>query len=220
MPLVFVDPTGNHDTSTPPHVPHDPDTPPGLEELYQEMQDMCEKCEDAPDKKLECKGRAKRIYQSIVVTWQTNYGHGPELPILDDEVGGYMCWDWAWAWLQIGRKCGGDRIVAQMIKVKKKVPGAKVPAHFFTRFCAGDYKSRKGCCIDVDDGWFISGKFCHSPGSIENHPNWEYDDNQNIPDDRHNPMTPIVYCVDSVALGKKGNDWEEQRGRKGQRRRR
>ena len=138
---------------------------------------------------VDCKKRANRLYKSLTKTWNDNHGKGPNTS--KDNVGGYLCWDWATVYEEVGKKCGGKVITSERRRIRKIVPNPRkgYPVHFYTRFCAGGDKSKKECCVDVDDGWFIGGRYCHRPDEmIDNHPDWEDDPDQRIPPGGHNPI--------------------------------
>lgn len=154
------------------------------------LNSLCEKCTKGAAQ-VECKERGKRLYESLTKTWNDNHGKGPNTS--KDNVGGYLCWDWATVYEEVGKKCGGKVITSERRRIRKIVPDPSkgFPVHFYTRFCAGGDKSKKECCVDVDDGWFIGGRYCHRPDEmIDNHPDWEDDPDQNIPPGRHNPIPP------------------------------
>jgi RHS repeat-associated protein len=156
------------------------------------LDSLCEKCSKGTAQ-VECKQRGKKLYESLTKTWNDNHGKGPNTS--KDNVGGYLYWDWATVYEEVGKKCGGKVITSERRRIRKIVPDPSkgYPVHFYTRFCAGGDKSKKECCVDVDDGWFIGGRYCHRPDEmVDNHPDWEDDPDQDIPPGRHNPIPPSV----------------------------
>ncbi len=111
----------------------------------------------------DCKNKAKRIALSILLTWVNEYGKG--INNTHDNVGGYLCWDWAVAFHIIGNIEGYPVWSSERIRIREvnKSPATKASdrVHFFVRLCACNCKKDE-CCLDIDDGWF-DNNFIHIP---------------------------------------------------------
>ncbi|UDQ97751.1 RHS repeat-associated core domain-containing protein [Lentisphaerae bacterium WC36] len=159
--------------------------------LGKKLDSLCTKsCCKGIGKTIYCKWSAHKIGRSIYNSWIKNWGKGKNKG--KDNVGGFLCWDWAQLFFEIGSNEGLGIWKVRRMRIISKTPreGGGVSIHFFARFCACDCKKKK-CCIDIDDGWF-NGDFLHKPQDwYKNDPEWEYDKNsQRVPPKK--PIQPIT----------------------------
>lgn len=121
---------------------------------------MADKCCTDEGKAKACREKAEQFAARLVATWEKSFGRGSNKS--DDNVGGYLCWDWTDAYLR-ANPAGTVILWGKRKKIRKKED--KTRWHFFARFCACtcDEKNKLECCVDVDDGWFQAGEFIHDP---------------------------------------------------------
>ncbi len=60
--------------------------------LEAELTKRCESCCKVEARRDHCKASATQLTKRIIATWEANFGKGNNAS--DDEVGGYLCWDW------------------------------------------------------------------------------------------------------------------------------
>ena len=153
--------------------------------LEYEMKKLCNStCCKIDSDIASCLQQAKLIARSISETWnsvvndnskQGTNGH-------QDNVLGYLCWDWSKAFNEISDNVQGIPRIwdSYDLKLSSKKAGA-VTVHYFTRLCACNCPlSNDECCIVIDDGYLIENKYIHNAKkwldecnklNIEVHPN-------------------------------------------------
>ncbi|MDB5293544.1 MAG: repeat-associated core domain protein [Phycisphaerales bacterium] len=130
----------------------------GFEARFDEL---CENCCDTEVKRRACFINSARLANRLVATWEKSYGKGRNTS--NDEVGGYLCWDWANAFNR-ANPASTSSLMCSKSKVIDKKDDPTNEVHVFARFCACtcDDKHKSECCLDVDDGWFDED-FVHDP---------------------------------------------------------
>jgi hypothetical protein len=123
------------------------------------MKALCDPCcTDCPPAK--CAKEAQAIVDAIVKAWNDNYGNGSNTG--GDNVGGYLCWDWARlfrdAALKTKPKCW--KVEYQMGWKGPRKTGTWQVCHFWVALWACQKKD--ACKVMIDDGWF-DDDFVHQP---------------------------------------------------------
>ena len=90
-------------------------------------------------------------------TWNYNYGKGHNTS--SDNIGGYLCWDWAKAFSE-----AGQGVKPQYWSVEEKMVHKKDSnvVHFYVELKPRGAQGQAGVRY-VDDGWFNAQQFVHKP---------------------------------------------------------
>lgn len=120
------------------------------------LKDACKGCK-CTRKVCKCEQEAQQINDAIVKAW--NYNHGKGSNHSSDNIGGYLCWDWSKAFAEAARSVKAKCWTVKDDMVKKQ--GSSV-VHFFVELRAHCKSGTKGVRY-VDDGWFTTSKFWHTP---------------------------------------------------------
>jgi len=124
------------------------------------MQGLCDSCcKDCPPDK--CKKEAQAIVDAIVAAWNANYGNGSNTS--KDNIGGYLCWDWARFFRDAASGTNPQcwKVDFGMAwKGAKPGPGVWQVQHYWTSLWA--CAKTDECKVMIDDDWF-DGKFVHRP---------------------------------------------------------
>jgi hypothetical protein len=112
-----------------------------------------------------CETDAQKIVNAIVASWNLNFGKGNNDS--KDNVGGYLCWDWADAFARaatsVNSRCW--QVEKASARVTTSTDGQ---VHHWVELQAG-YRKRKReegadkCTVMFDDGWTREGGYVHSP---------------------------------------------------------
>ena len=123
------------------------------------MQGLCDSCcPDCPPAK--CKREAKAIVDAIVAAWNDNFDKGSNDG--DDNVGGYLCWDWAKFFRDAALSTKPEFWTAnhEMAWKGKRRPSTWQVQHYWLALHA--CKNNDDCKVMIDDGWFDL-EFVHRP---------------------------------------------------------
>ena len=143
----------------------------------------CTKCED----KDKCDKEASAIAHALTQLWQNNFGKGDNRS--DDNVGGYLCWQWAEAFEGALAKQTISSAKVSLNKIKRK-KGDNIQQHFYITLDVGG-KGTDECKVKVDDSWADPNQnFVHT-GSGWPDATWEPSDYKPDPTQYANP--PMVY---------------------------
>jgi len=123
------------------------------------MQALCDKCcEECPPAK--CKKEAQAIVDAIVAAWNDNYGKGSNDG--KDNIGGYLCWDWARFFRDAALKTKPScwKVNHEMAWKGPRKPDTWQVCHYWVALYA--CKKTDECKVMIDDSWF-DGDFVHRP---------------------------------------------------------
>ena len=99
-----------------------------------------------------CKKEAKKVRKAIRKLWKLNYGKGTNPH--KDNVGGYLCWDWAWAFYQtitnLKPKC--FFIKHKMSWAKRVDKDGNSTVHYYVTISVCKEGDKK-CMLTLDDAW-------------------------------------------------------------------
>jgi RHS repeat-associated protein len=142
-----------------------------LRSLVEGLKGLCEKCNDCPEcTEAQCKEEAEKISKALWKTWNANFGKGASTG--DDQIGGYLCWDWARvfqkALANLELKCWKSELKTYAMKV------GGVGIHTTIRISAG--KGQKKECTKVVDGGNLGGKDVVHDGGFPAEAHWESKD--------------------------------------------
>ncbi len=134
-----------------------------LENAREKLKSMCDKC--CPSKKCkldkdECKKEADKIIDMLLKVWGHNYGKGDNKS--NDNVGGYLCWDWSKAFHKSIHRLDLEVWSSKEQMVKKKKPDTKgfISEHHFIALTSCKSKE-DSCSIAIDDGWWDDENMVH-----------------------------------------------------------
>ena len=129
----------------------------GLSRVAAAMSDICHECCVTEDSCTidQCQAEAAAIQAALINTWNANFGKGSNSS--RDEVGGYLCWDWA-KFFQDAAQATNPK--CWTVSGGMAVTTASHAVHYWVDFdaCPGN----PNCRVSVDDGWFDGG-FAHTP---------------------------------------------------------
>ncbi|MCB1228579.1 MAG: RHS repeat-associated core domain-containing protein, partial [Verrucomicrobiales bacterium] len=161
-----------------------------LTALLPSMKAKCATCCCKDVKK--CESDAEKTVNALISTWEFNFGNGTNTS--GDNVGGYLCWDWARVLNQAANKVGGSWTSSETMWEK----AANDYVHFAVTLSACGSSDKK-CQVIVDDGWYNVGEMGHE-GDWPNGPKppeWNPDNQkpspgQYTPDKAGNPPQPVL----------------------------
>ncbi len=120
------------------------------------MQNLCKCCVDE-GRVEQCKTDAAVVVFRLVATWVRNWGNGPN--ISKDQVGGYLCWDWASAFVEavnFDETANWEAFFRKwQAPYNPKTRGW--PVHDAARLYITRPKDYKNCQLTIDDGFFYDG---------------------------------------------------------------
>jgi hypothetical protein len=125
------------------------------------MKRLCDSCcKDCDCTPAQCKKEAQAIVDAIVGAWNDNYGKGSNTS--KDNIGGYLCWDWA----RFFRDAANDaKPKCWIVEYEMAWKGPRDPTkwqacHFWLALYA--CRKKDECKVMIDDSWF-DGDFIHQP---------------------------------------------------------
>jgi hypothetical protein len=123
------------------------------------MKALCDDCRpDCPPAK--CKKEAQAIVDAIVAAWNQNYGKGSNDG--KDNIGGYLCWDWARFFRDAALT---TKPTCWAVNHEMATDGPPTPDEYqVVHYWLALYACQKidDCKVMIDDGWF-DGDFVHQP---------------------------------------------------------
>lgn len=132
------------------------------------MKSLCDGCcqtaSGAPCDPAQCKQEADTIVNAIIASWNSNYGKGSNTSV--DNVGGYLCWDWA---KKFADAASGTNSRCWTVKTGMAQKRNSRAVHYWTELYACNVVDE--CLVIVDDGWFIAKTLVHGP-PFPDHPDW------------------------------------------------
>jgi len=132
-----------------------------LEKGRKTLKEKCKKC--CPDEKEDCEKDADEIIDSLIEAWEKNFGEGGagEVP---DNVGGFMCWDWARGFDDAADSAGSSvwdsEIGSTWGPPDPRAPGGDMVHFYITVSISNVTTSEEDCSLSIDDGYFDDG-FVH-----------------------------------------------------------
>jgi hypothetical protein len=121
---------------------------------------LCKCCVEE-SRKQACVNDAKNIVSALLSLWRSEFGNGPYSG--RDQVGGYLCWDWASGFNSIVNNLNSTVWVASPRKFAAPSNSkGKTPVHYAVRISIMN-PQKVDCEISVDDGFFQDG-LVHTPG--------------------------------------------------------
>lgn len=142
------------------------------------MKQMCTKCikpqpcgNTGNTGNTTCGDDAQKIADAIVSKWNSNFGRGSNTGT--DNVGGYLCWDWAEGFLQAAQSVKSKYWLLSIGHARRN---SDMEVHFWIYLQAGytwegSGDRAKECTIMIDDGWFDTD-YIHTPKWPDD-PDWQ-----------------------------------------------
>jgi len=112
-----------------------------------ELKRACDEAFPGKDNKL-CKQEADQIVNAMVKTW--NYNHGKGTNTSGDNIGGYLCWDWAKAFSESAQGLNPKYWSVEEKMVEKNESNV---VHFYVELKPRGAPGQAGVRY-IDDGWF------------------------------------------------------------------
>jgi hypothetical protein len=130
-----------------------------LKSAAQVLKGLCDDCcKDCPPG--QCAQEAQAIVDAIVAAWNDHFGKGSNTS--KDEIGGYLCWDWARFFRDAVKKTKPKcwKFDWQMAVGPHDKKSDFIPWHYWLALWACQKKDK--CKVMIDDGWF-DDDFVHTP---------------------------------------------------------
>jgi hypothetical protein len=107
----------------------------------------------------KCKKKATKMAQSIKNTWSNAFGVGTNTT--DDNVGGWLCWDWQAGFMRAAFKNKPRCFRLTRRGVEQNLGNGSIGYHFYLEIKAPSTPEVDQCKVYIDDGWFDLSTFVH-----------------------------------------------------------